>query len=161
MVKSSPLILLLRKPKYKGSKELAPSHTIFPLHVHIECFPYSCRFINQFKFLEPISLILALGRGRGEHGRTEGRGAEEGKLQCVFPRGWRALAVPLRILGGSQFFSYRKSGAVVNASVFLLTLGKLFFPFVCIFSSLSHLLFAFSRHLIRLPPRVVGSSKQS
>lgn len=135
MVKSSPLILLLRKPKYKGSKELAPSHTIFPLHVHIGCFPYSCRFLNQFKFTEPISLILALGRGRGEHGRTEGRGAEEGKLQCVFPRGWRALAVPLRILGGSQFFSYRKSGAVVNASVFLLTLGKLFFPFVRIFST--------------------------
>lgn len=136
MVKSSPLILLLRKPKYKGSKELAPSHTIFPLHVHIGCFPYSCRFLNQFKFTEPISLILALGRGRGAHGRTEGRGAKEGKLQCVFPRGWRALAVPLRILGGSQFFSYRKSGAVVNVSVFLLTLGKLFFPFVCIFSTL-------------------------
>lgn len=135
MVKSSPLILLLRKPKYKGSKELAPSHTIFPLHVHIGCFPYSCRFLNQFKFTEPISLILALGRGRGEHGRTEGRGAEEGKLKCVFPRGWRALAVPLRILGGSQFFSYRKSGAVVNVSVFLLTLGKLFFPFVRIFST--------------------------
>lgn len=71
MVKSSPLILLLRKPKYKGSKELAPSHTIFPLHVHIGCFPYSCRFINQFKFTEPISLILALGRGRGERMEIE------------------------------------------------------------------------------------------
>lgn len=63
MVKSSPLILLLRKPRYRESKELAQSHTSFLLHVHIGCFPHSYGFVNLIKFIGLISLILALERG--------------------------------------------------------------------------------------------------
>lgn len=84
MVKSSPLILLLRKPRYRGSKELAPSHTIFPLHVHMGYFPYSCRFINQIKFTEPISPILALGRGGGKHGIHRGERDQRMEVEMFF-----------------------------------------------------------------------------
>lgn len=63
MVKSSPLILLLRKSRYRESKELAQSHSTFLLHVHIGCFPYSCGFVNLIKFIGLINLILTLAKG--------------------------------------------------------------------------------------------------
>lgn len=51
-VKLSPFILLLKKTSIEGQKNLPKVMPFF----------FSCEFVNQIIFTEPISLILALAR---------------------------------------------------------------------------------------------------
>ena len=104
---------------HKGSKEPALSHTIFPLDVHSGYFSFSCGFMNQINFMEPISLILALGR-RSKLCHCEI--TEEIKTKewnWFFTRGRCALRRPVENTRKMLPFSYRKSWGIMNLLLFL------------------------------------------